>query len=481
MRAAGLRMLGPLALLGLLAPLGLAGPAGAESATPAPVARAITAHRLPAASVSFVVLDVETGRVAASDHAEVQRSPASTIKLVTTFASLDILGPAFIWHTRAYVDGELSEGVLHGDLILQGGGDPYLTIERWWRFAAALRARGLKRIEGDLVIDDTAFSLPPEDPGAFDGRPNRVYNLVPDALMVNFQSVEFRLTPEPGSGRVAILTLPSPVNLAVQNQVRLVPGRCAAGADRIDLRIEPDRWDRIAFSGTLAAACGERTLTRVVLKPAAYAYGTFVELWRALGGEFAGGMRVAPAPPEARQLEVFDSLSLAEIVRLTNKYSNNLLARHLLLTAGGERYGYPATPEKGLRAIEEWSRARDLDLRDISLENGAGLSRATHISAMQMTRVLRAAYRSRYAPEFLASLPLAGVDGTLRHRMTGTPAGWVRLKTGHLDGVSGVAGFVTSASGRTYALASLINDARADYGAAEPVHAALVDWILDKL
>ncbi len=470
-------------MLALLASLGLAAPAGAGAANtiPAPVARVIAASHLPAASISFVVLGVDSGRVAAGVNPDAQRSPASTLKLVTTFAGLDLLGPAFAWHTRALADGELRDGTLHGNLILLGGGDPYMTLERWWRFAAGLRAQGLKRIDGDIIVDDSAFALPPEDPGAFDGRPNRAYNLIPDALMVNFQSVEFRLTPDPAVRRVDIVTTPSPVNLTVQNRVRLVPGRCSAGADRIDFEIESDRWDRVAFTGALSAECGGRTLSRVLLKPADYAYGTFVELWRELGGEVTGGMRVQPAPREARLLETFDSLSLGEIVRLTNKFSNNLMARHLLLTIGAERFGYPATPDKGRRAIEEWSRAQDLGLGDIALENGAGLSRVSHISAMQMARTLRAAYHSRYAPEFLASLPLAGIDGTLRHRMQDAPAGRVRLKTGHLDGVSAVAGFVTAASGETYALASMVNDARADYGAGEAVHAALVDWMLANL
>jgi serine-type D-Ala-D-Ala carboxypeptidase/endopeptidase (penicillin-binding protein 4) len=117
----------------------------------------------------------------------------------------------------------------------------------------------------------------------------------------------------------------------------------------------------------------------------------------------------------------------------------------------------------------------------MDIDNGSGLSRRTRISALQMATILGAAYRSRYAPEFLASLPLAGIDGTLRSRMKSAPAGAVRLKTGHIDGVSAVAGYVTTPGGKAYVLVSMVNHARADYGAGEPVHAALVDWILDNL
>ncbi|HEY4442943.1 MAG TPA: D-alanyl-D-alanine carboxypeptidase/D-alanyl-D-alanine-endopeptidase [Steroidobacteraceae bacterium] len=448
---------------------------------PAAVTRVIAAQRLPPAAVSFVIIDPDSGRPVFSQNPDIPRSPASTIKVVTTFAALDLLSPAYTWHTRASIRGTLDDGVLDGDLILQGGGDPYMTLERWWTFAHALRAKGLKAIHGDIVIDNTAFSLPPEDPGEFDGRPNRSYNVVPDALMVNFQSIEFRVLPDAGAQRVDVIASPTPVNLAIENHVRFAPGRCGGAAGRVDFKVASAVWDRVVFSGALSPHCAERSFTRVLLQPATYAFGTFVELWHESGGEFSGKLRVEAAPADVQPLLSFDSLSLGEIVRLTNKFSSNLMARHLLLTMGEERLGAPATLEKGAAAIADWSRERGLDLRGMDIDNGSGLSRSTHISVLQMAEVLSAAYRSRYAPEFLASLPLAGMDGTLRSRMKASPAGSVRLKTGHIDGVSGVAGYVTGNSGKTYVLVSLVNHSRADIGAGEPVHAALVAWMLDNL
>jgi D-alanyl-D-alanine carboxypeptidase/D-alanyl-D-alanine-endopeptidase (penicillin-binding protein 4) len=431
----------------------------------------MAAQHLPASGMSFAIIDPDTGRLIAGQNLDTPRSPASTIKVVTTFASLDLLGPAYVWHTRAAVRGEIHNGVLDGDLVLQGGGDPYMTLERWWRFARTLRDNGLKTIRGDIVIDNTAFSLPAEDPGGFDGRPNRFYNVLPDALMVNFQSIEFRMVPNESLHRVDIIATPAPVNLFIENHIALASGRCTAAADRVDFDVAGERSDRVTFSGA------ERSIARVLLRPADYAFGTFVALWRELGGEFAGALRVGATPADAHAFINFDSLTLGEIVRLTNKFSNNLMARHLLLTMGEDRFGLPATLDKGAAAIAEWSQERGLTLQDMNIDNGSGLSRATHISALQMAKVLSAAYHSRYAPEFIASLPLAGVDGTLRSRMKSSPAGSVRLKTGHLDGVSGVAGYVTTLAGKTFVLVSLVNDARADYGAAEPVHAALVTWM----
>jgi D-alanyl-D-alanine carboxypeptidase/D-alanyl-D-alanine-endopeptidase (penicillin-binding protein 4) len=469
------------ALLSLLASAALPGPATGVAGAPPELERVMRAQRLPASAVSLAVMDPDTGHLVFGQNVDTPRSPASTIKLLTTFAGLDILGPAFTWHTRALLHGSIRDGVLGGDLILQGGGDPYMTLERWWSFAHQLRGLGLKSIRGDVIIDDSGFSLPYEDPGAFDGRPNRAYNVLPDALMVNFQAVEFSLVPNPVSRSIDVIADPAPANLIIDNRMRYVDGgRCSGAASRVDFQVASARWDRVVFSGALSASCTPRSFTRVLLTPADYAYGTFAALWRELGGDIGGGLRVEAAPPDARLFLDYDSLTLGEIVRLTNKYSSNLMARHLLLTIGAARFGAPATPDKGLAAIAEWSRTRGLALDDADFGNGSGLSRTTHVSVLQLASVLNAAYHSRYAPEYLASLPLAGVDGTLRSRMKNSPAGAVRLKTGHIDGVSGVAGYVTTAA-KTYIVVCLINDGRADYGAGEPVHAALVDWVLANL
>ncbi len=344
-----------------------------------------------------------------------------------------------------------------------------------------MRAKGLKSIRGDIVVDGTAFALGPEDPGAFDGRPHRAYNAEPHALMVNFQSVEFRLVPNAGTRQVDIVATPAPANMTIENHIGFAIGRCRASASRVDFDVPSPEWDRVVFSGLLSAECAERSITRVLLKAPSYAFGTFVQLWRQAGGQFDGKLRVEAAPADAVPLLSFDSLTLGEIIRLTNKFSNNLMARHLLLTLGEERFGPPATVEKGARALDDWARGHELALTGLDIDNGSGLSRVTRISALGMASVLRLAYHSRFAPEFMASLPLAGIDGTLRSRMQNTSAGSVRLKTGHIDGVSGVAGYVTARNGKTYVLVSLINDVRCDYGAGEPMHEALVEWIQGNL
>ncbi len=452
----------------------------ANEPVPASVASAIRSGRIATGNVSFAVLDVESGRIAASLNPDTPRSPASTIKLVTTFAALDSLGPAYTWHTQALLSGALEDGTLRGDLILKGGGDPYMTLERWWSFVQAVRAAGLRRIDGDIVIDDTAFASAPSDPAAFDGRPHQAYNAEPDALMVNFQSIEFRVVPNAGARRVDIVSTPAPSNLVIDNRIGLTGGRCRGSAAQVAFEVPSPEWDRVLFSGLLSSQCTSRSITRVLLSAPSYAFGTFVQLWRESGGTFDGKWRLAAAPATATPFFSFDSLPLAEVVRLTNKFSNNLMARHLLLTLGAERFGGPATVDKGVQAIAAWAEARALPLAGMEIDNGSGLSRSARISVLQLAAVLRSAHRSRYAPEFIASLPLAGIDGTLRSRMQGADPGSVRLKTGHLDGVAGVAGYVTGISGKIYVVVSLVNQPLVDPAAADAVHAALVGWVQSK-
>ncbi len=450
----------------------------APQLAPPPIQRVIEQGHLPYASVSYIVEDANTGAVVIERNPRIARGPGSVMKMLTTYAALDTLGPQFKWHTRALVDGPIVRGILHGNLYLQGGGDPYMTIERWWRFAAELRATGLRTIDGDVVIDDHEFSLPSENPAAFDGHPNRFYNVIPDALMVNFQSIDYRVAPDPGAHRVTVSALPRPVNFAIENDIRLVGGRCAGYGDRIGYRVDSPQRDRVVFSGTMSMHCGPEQFTRAVMQAPAYAYGSFVQLWRELGGRVVGGYAHRAAPPRARTVLDFESLPLAEIVRLTNKFSNNTMARTILLTLGERRYGAPATLGKGITVIEDWAREHRIPLDGTVIVNGSGLSRRTRIDAQTLAALLRFAYHSDFAPEFLASLPIAGVDGTLQRHMQETPPGAVRLKTGHIDDVSAVAGYVRTRSERTFVLVSLVNDPRVATGAAERLHQALVDWIL---
>jgi D-alanyl-D-alanine carboxypeptidase/D-alanyl-D-alanine-endopeptidase (penicillin-binding protein 4) len=444
--------------------------------------RAVLRQQLvPDSAVSVIVRDVMSGESLVELNATMPRPPASTMKLVPTWAALELLGPAYAWKTRVWSDAPIVRGVLKGNLYLQGGGDPLLTIERWWRLITDLRQTGLKVIEGDIVIDQSRFAALDERPEDFDSRPWRTYNVLPDALLVNWQSSDFVVRPADDGSGVEVAIQPFPFGLVVENRMVLADGRCAGRNRRISISNPDNKLDHVIVSGRLSANCEPQTFHRAVMQPAEYAYGTFVTLWRQQGGEFSGGMLRAATPPTARLLLTQESLSLAEIVRVTNKYSSNMMARSLLLTVAAETSGTPATAAAGEASIKAMLASRGLEFPELVIGNGSGLSRDASISGDSMARLLIGAWRSRYAPEFLASLSLGGLDGTLRRRFSDVDdPSRIRMKTGTLRDVSNIAGYVTGRSGRHYAVVVDVNHPGAQNDVGELIQSAVIDWVLDQ-
>ncbi len=434
---------------------------------------------VPESSVSIDVRDVATGDSLLHLNPDTPRPPASTMKVLPTWAALDLLGPAYAWKTRAWSDVPVAKGVLKGNLYLQGGGDPLLTIERWWRFVNDLRQTGLRVIEGDIVIDQTRFTAADERPEDFDGKFWRTYNVLPDAMLVNWQSSDFTVRPADDGNGIDITIQPYPDGLVLENRVKLASGRCVGRNNQVSYAIEPEKPDRVVASGRISASCGPQSQRLAIMEPAQYAYGTFVTLWRQLGGQFRGGMLRAPTPPAARLLLTHESEPLAEIVRVTNKYSSNMMARSLVLAIAAEMNGTPATTTAGEATIVGWLKTRGLDFPELIIGNGSGLSREARISADSMARLLVGARQSRFAPEFLSSLALGGLDGTLEKRFANVDdPSRIRMKTGTLKDVSCIVGYVAGRSGKTYAVAVFVNHPGAQNGVGETIQATVVDWVL---
>jgi D-alanyl-D-alanine carboxypeptidase/D-alanyl-D-alanine-endopeptidase (penicillin-binding protein 4) len=442
--------------------------------------RAVVSQQLvPDEAVTVVVRDIATGEDLVSMNAGTPRIPASVLKVLPTYAALDILGPAYTWRTRALADGPVANGVIKGNLYLQGGGDPLMTIERWWRFVTSLRQTGLRAIEGDVVVDDGMFAPIDQFPGDFDGQPYRTYNVLPNALLVNLQSVEFTLRPSEDGQAIDVAVDPLPANLTVENRIRPVNARCAGRNRSFNIAHPAGDPFRVVVGGTVSVRCPQQTSRQVVLGPAEYAYGTFRQLWEQQGGTIAGGLLRAPTPKTATQLLSQESLTLGEIVRVTNKYSSNVMARTLVLTLAAENAGTPATTEAGEAVIVDWLKGKGLAFGELALANGSGLSRNARISGDSLAKVLQSAWRSRYAPEFLAALPLGGLDGTLRQRFARLDdPSRVRMKTGTLNGVSSIAGYVTGNSGRTYVVVVMINHKGSQYGPGEAIQGSVIDWVM---
>lgn len=453
-------------------------PAAASSAAPPePVARALARAGIPQNATAFYVHEIGAPHPLLALHADRALNPASTIKLLTTYAALELLGPAYTWPTEAYVTGHLAQGVLAGDLILKGYGDPKLALENFWLLLRDLRARGLREIRGDLVLDRSYFASALANASALDDKPMQPYNTAPDALLLNFKSVRLQFVPDPKARAVRIIAEPDLPPVRIVNDLVLDGARCGYWESRLIHDLQDGRAAaRLRFAGRFAAACGEHERYFSVLGPNEYAHGLFQVLWRELGGTFSGGVREAEAGPEAQLFYARKSQPLAETVRDINKFSNNVMARQLFLTLGAAAEGAPATTEKSVRAILRWLHDKGLAFPELVLENGSGLSRIERLSAKSLGQLLLTAYRSPLMSELIASLPLAAADGTMKKRFNGAGvAGRAHIKTGSLDDVRAIAGYLLDQKGRRMVVVFMVNHKNAHN--AHPVEDALLDWV----
>jgi len=452
----------------------------AQTSLPVPVAQALARAGIPESAVSVYVQGVDGERPMVSYAADRPLNPASTIKLVTTYAALDLLGPAYTWNTEVYASGTLQRDVLDGNLIIKGYGDPKLTLENFWLLLRSVRARGVREIHGDLVLDRSYFGRDDYDPARFDGEPTRPYNTPPDALLVNYKAITALFIPDPDAQLVRLMIEPALPAVQVVNNITLTDAPCGDWLSRLKIDAQGNGTGaRLMLSGAYPRDCGERTRSFSLLAHPAYVNALFGSLWKELGGTYTGTVRNEAVDPNARLIVTGKSPSLSEVVRDINKYSNNVMARQLFLTLGGVAGGAPATLEKARDALKAWLAQKELAAPELVLENGSGLSRIERISARTMARLLLDAYGSPVMPELMASLPLVAVDGTMRKRLgSAEVAGRAHIKTGALTGVRAIAGYVLDARNRRNVVVFMVNHPNA--AAAQAAQDVLIKWVYDR-
>jgi D-alanyl-D-alanine carboxypeptidase/D-alanyl-D-alanine-endopeptidase (penicillin-binding protein 4) len=435
---------------------------------------------VPDNTLSIYVEDLDTGKPLLQWNDDVARNPGSTIKLLTTLVALDLLGPTYNWSTDVYVLGEVEDGRLSGDLLIRGNGDPFLVTERVWQLLRRIRQSGIREITGDILIDDSFFDVQEYDPAAFDRQPLRAYNVAPNALLMNFKSVRYWFEPQDETGSVRVWLDPELDNLVVDNRLSLRPGSCRGYQRGITITAN-EAFDRMTFSGKFPSGCKRYAMDRTALSHNEFVYGLFASLWRESGGELAGRWRSAKAPEDVEPLFRFDSLPLVDVIARVNKHSNNVMARQLLYTLSAEILGAPGTEAGGRKVVNDWLGKNGLGSCALTFENGAGLSRNTRMTAQDMGAMLRFAWRQPYMPEYVSSLSLAGLDGTLTYRFE-DPAltGSAHLKTGSLDHVTAIAGYLQARSGRRFAVVAMQNHTDIHRGPGQETQEALLRWLYEQ-
>ncbi len=430
----------------------------------------LTAARIPSDSAAAVVLPLDGGTLRFSANERKPMNPASTMKLLTTYSALHLLGPAFTFRTEVLADGPVAGDVLRGELYVRGGGDPHLVIENLWQLVQRVRGFGIRDIRGDLVLDKTLFEPLPHDPGEFDGEEGRAYNVGPDALLLNFKSIAVTLIPDPATRVAHVMVVPEVAGMKYPRMVPAVDGGC--GDWRARLKADINDPMNLRFGGAYPLACGERSIYLGALEHTNYFAAVFRALWERQGGSWTGKVREGAVPAAARLVAVQESAPLSSLIRDINKFSNNVMTQQLFLTMGAAG-GSPGNPQRGAAAVRGLLAARGIDAPELILENGCGLSRVERVSVATLASVLADAWKSQWMPELMASLPISGVDGTMKAR--NVPAGAAHMKTGMLDDARAVAGYVLAASGKRYVVVAIINDPGAARGTS--AHDALLNWV----
>jgi len=349
--------------------------------------------------------------------------------------------------------------------------------ESFWADLRELRHKGVRSISGDLVLDDSYFKPVAEDPGAFDGEPLRSYNAQPHALLFNFRSSHFYFHPDVLRGRVDIVADPPPGNLRILNQVKLRKGKCSGKLSRIRIAMtNRNGKPGVVFSGSYPRGCGGAELYRVVASPENNLFGAFRSFWKEMGGSFNGKLKTGALPAKAKILYTGKSQPLADIIRKLNKNSNNVMARQVLLTLGAEKKGEPGTRQKGAQVIQAWLDKIGVGSAGVVVNNGSGLSRKARMSADKLGGILSYMYHSKNMAEYVSSLSINGKDGTMRKRLKYGPiSAAARMKTGTIDNVKAIAGYLLTQKGKRLAVVVLINHKRA--GAGRWSQDKLINWL----
>ncbi len=428
------------------------------------------------ARVGVLVEDFQSGERVLEHRSERALVPASNQKLLVSAAALAHWGPTHRFETPVMIKGELdSEGILQGSLWVVGRGDPSHVSESLWKLAERVRMHGIVAIRGGLGIDAGYFDSIRFHPDW--GPPTAHSDHPPTAgFAVNYSSFRVDVI---GGAEVG-----DPVRITVAPDTSYFRARADAvtiqRTRRLQLQIAPlpdGSGERVSVTGAFPLGSQPLTYWRAVSMPARYAASVLRMQLEAQGVRVSGSTRFGDVPSDATELLRFPGESVGEIVWKLNKYSNNFIAEQLTKKLGAEVYGPPGSWDKGRRALAAYLRSIGLADRQGVIADGSGLSRRNKVSPRTLVSVVRrAALRFESGPEFLASLPLGGLDGTLKDRMeNGTTS--VRGKTGHLRRVSSLTGILPTSTGRLLAFAILVNCARGGWSEVD----AAIDTLVAEL
>jgi len=408
-------------------------------ALPQSIKNIITKSTIKSSDISIYIKEVgPKGKVLVSHNARTSRTPASVIKVLSTYAAILKLGFDYRFPTKFYTQGRISNGVLQGDIIVKGFGDPTLDSKDLSKIVAKVREKGIKKITGNIIIDRSFFRVGTKDSSGFDEHLYSAYNAMPDAMMFNERVSTICVKPKQNS----VNKKDADGSYKIINKLKVVSKPCKGRYSWPGVRIDKRKVaPKVFLQGKISKHCGQQNICKVLTKPYLSFYYAFKD-------------------------------------KLTAKKSNNLYARHLLLFLGAKQYGAPATLNKGRKAVKEILRSKGaLSSGTLDIDNGSGLSRTAKLSAKMLADMYDNAY-TRYAERWMNTLAIAGVDGTIKKRFRSTKVknrAW--MKTGTLKRTKNIGGYVKSKKGQLYEAVILVKSNRGNWRASH-LQNEIIKWLV---
>lgn len=426
----------------------------ANAALPPRIEQALSKAGISPDSIAIVARPLQ-GAPLLTHNADRPMRSASVMKLLTTYAALERLGPNWTWKTEAYALGPIKDGILDGPLLLKGYGDPSLTLERFWLLTQQLKQQGLKSIKGGVIVDVSHFDSSPTQASSLIDDP---WEVVPNALMINLQAERLFFERQ---GDLTKVRVEPELGWKIKLDMPLVEGPCR---EDIEDEWKPSiEWIKgtptASIHGKFPTGCDTRILNLGITDSVYYAGAIFRQLWEGQGGSLEGATRAGTLPENAMRIAQLESPPLSQAIIGTNKFSSNPMARAIYLSIG-RTYQLPnqTSASSADAVIKRWLKEKKLLFPELVQETGCGLSRREQLSAAHWVDLLISAANSPFSAELTASLPILGMDGTMKKRLRSEPAmGWGHFKTGTLSDTKALAGYLTTAKGRQLAITVLIN------------------------
>ena len=455
----------------------IAGRSIASDSFPSEIEQALIRYQIDQKNVSLIVQAIDENEARLSLNPNTLRNPASLAKLITSWVALKRLGPSYKWKTEFYTSGEIKDGILHGDLVVKGYGDPYLTNQDLWSILGKLSRSGLKRITGRLLLDDTYFITDEIDPYAFDGDGTHIYNNLPNALTLNFNALDLTFSAQKNNTQITASYWPPIENIKLNNSIKLISGPCVGKMPNIKIdSITIENEIHIKARGEMPISCKDYSVSRNLMSREHYFFKNFKMIWNQWGAQIDGNVGRTVLAKEHTLFYSHDSRPLSDIITAMNKWSNNQMARSLIYTLGVSPDGAHATRARGIKVITEELDSYNIPKTALTIINGSGLSRNVRASGNSITQVLRAAWNDKNASEFVSSLSIVGYDGTAAKRpFPEIPQTTMRVKTGSLDDVSAIAGFIHQGN-KVFTVVCIVNSSIVNDGIGKKFEDEVLNW-----